>query len=458
MEQQPQTIHLAGANPVTLQLAFALAEVNIPVVLWLGEPQYAALEWPLFALPESTELSVLYNTSEQLTGEKTVKLTSQKRGKTWIKIADNKPLSLPEPQFAGVTSVPFTQEMTTLIGLGGSIRAYCDRLIPVLTLGKEKYFARLITKRQGVKAAKIAQIVQKTRSSQEFTMLETAKVAPGLNEALTRTGSLSGAIAVLANALTPLSYPEHGAWQARQAVLAALQLYGVKIHSKAAPVNALTAAQLFNRVADSIEFDIPFIELQKDFSASSAPAQSKAVISNDSAAVEHAAKLRQVAAELTLPNILAGVSMLVHTPNLDIQTGDELIIATARDRVVRFRQLSCAEAAAVISSGVYNVANSTDAVTNNTAGVRILQQNAESTDSVSSSLENSYSGFAIAECLHPVDGAQALQDTLQQLQLTQIGKTLNQVLCAEHTSTPIKQLKAAAPHLKTVRRKILGFN
>ncbi|UTX52855.1 hypothetical protein [Leucobacter aridicollis] len=94
----------------------------------------------------------------------------------------------------GIPPVPLAKACMALLGTGGALRAYLDRLKPVLTIGKEHNFGALVDSRLGSNAREILVEpfvvegfgVQSHRS-------EPALVEPGLNEALTRAGSLSGA-------------------------------------------------------------------------------------------------------------------------------------------------------------------------------------------------------------------------------------------------------------------------
>src|SRR5690606_22652095 len=93
---------------------------------------------------------------------------------------------------------PFADDVRRIIGWGGAWRAYVDRLRPPLTIGQERSLGALVTKRMGAKVRDllVAPVTAGVYSADPDDV-DTDVAAPGLNEALTRTGSLSGGVAQL---------------------------------------------------------------------------------------------------------------------------------------------------------------------------------------------------------------------------------------------------------------------
>jgi len=98
-------------------------------------------------------------------------------------------------QVLGIPAVPLaTQQLQALGGLG-ALRAYLDRLIPLLTVGKTRTLGELVRHRLG--RAVLQQLVEPQvfeRYGVSATQVDVAIAAPGLNEALSRAGALSAAV------------------------------------------------------------------------------------------------------------------------------------------------------------------------------------------------------------------------------------------------------------------------
>ncbi|MDQ0642983.1 protoporphyrinogen oxidase [Microbacterium murale] len=105
---------------------------------------------------------------------------------------------LPKGGILGIPSNPFADDVRRIIGWGGAWRAYVDRLRPPLTIGKEHSLGRLVSTRMGdkVRDRLVAPVTAGVYSALPDD-IDTEVAAPGLNEALTRTGSLSGGVAQL---------------------------------------------------------------------------------------------------------------------------------------------------------------------------------------------------------------------------------------------------------------------
>lgn len=94
----------------------------------------------------------------------------------------------------GIPPVPLATDCIAVLGMRGALRAYLDRLKPVLTIGKEPNLGTLVDSRfgSGLRGTLVDPFVFE-RFGVRAHDAEVALVEPGLNEALTRAGSLSGA-------------------------------------------------------------------------------------------------------------------------------------------------------------------------------------------------------------------------------------------------------------------------
>jgi oxygen-dependent protoporphyrinogen oxidase len=103
---------------------------------------------------------------------------------------------LPKGGILGIPSNPFAEDVRRIIGWGGAWRAYVDRLRPPLTIGKEHSLGRLVSTRMGdkVRDRLVAPVTAGVYSAHPDDV-DTEIAAPGLNEAMTRAGSLSGGVA-----------------------------------------------------------------------------------------------------------------------------------------------------------------------------------------------------------------------------------------------------------------------
>ncbi len=105
---------------------------------------------------------------------------------------------LPVGGILGIPANPFQDDVRRIIGWSGAWRAYLDRIRPPLTIGHQHSLGRLVSSRMGAKVRDrlVAPVTTGVYSaSPEEVDVDVA--APGLNAALTRTGSLSGAVQAL---------------------------------------------------------------------------------------------------------------------------------------------------------------------------------------------------------------------------------------------------------------------
>jgi oxygen-dependent protoporphyrinogen oxidase len=120
----------------------------------------------------------------------------------WLRLPDaaGGELTIPMPRggVLGIPSNPFADDVRRALGWGGAWRAYLDRVMPVLAIGRVHNLGRLVEKRMGRKVLErlVWPVAGGVYSASPYD-LEVDLAAPGLNKALTRAGSLSGAIALL---------------------------------------------------------------------------------------------------------------------------------------------------------------------------------------------------------------------------------------------------------------------
>jgi oxygen-dependent protoporphyrinogen oxidase len=105
---------------------------------------------------------------------------------------------LPEDTLLGIPENMFGHEAQAILGTGGTWRAYLDRLRPPLTIGHERRLSVLVRTRMGQKVLDrlVAPLAVGVYGAVPDD-IDVDAAAPGLNAALTRTGSLSGAVATL---------------------------------------------------------------------------------------------------------------------------------------------------------------------------------------------------------------------------------------------------------------------
>jgi oxygen-dependent protoporphyrinogen oxidase len=125
----------------------------------------------------------------------------------WLHLPEDGPgggaISVPLPRAGvlGIPGSPLADDVRRVIGWSGALRAYLDRLIPVLTIGREHSLGDLVRKRMGRRVLeRLVEPVAAGVYSSSAAELEIDVVAPGLNAALTTTGSLSGAVLSLRSA------------------------------------------------------------------------------------------------------------------------------------------------------------------------------------------------------------------------------------------------------------------
>lgn len=102
---------------------------------------------------------------------------------------------LPVGGILGIPGNPFQEDVRRIIGWSGAWRAYLDRVRPPLTIGHSQSLGRLVSSRMGarVRDRLVAPVTTGVYSASPDDV-DVDIAAPGLNAALTRVGSLSGAV------------------------------------------------------------------------------------------------------------------------------------------------------------------------------------------------------------------------------------------------------------------------
>ena len=116
----------------------------------------------------------------------------------WISGLPEGAAPVPPESLRGIPQYPFEEGVRRMIGWRGAWRAYVDRIRPPLTIGQERSLGRLVRSRMG---ELVLDRIVAPLSLGGFAIhpddVDVEVVAPGLNAALTNTGSLTGAVSQL---------------------------------------------------------------------------------------------------------------------------------------------------------------------------------------------------------------------------------------------------------------------
>jgi hypothetical protein len=96
---------------------------------------------------------------------------------------------------AGVPGNPFSPGVRSALGWSGAWRVYLDRLKPLLQIGNEESFDRLVRRRLGSRALRDLVQPEVTRLyGTQTSDLGVTAIAPGLTTAMSRVGSLTAGV------------------------------------------------------------------------------------------------------------------------------------------------------------------------------------------------------------------------------------------------------------------------
>lgn len=124
-------------------------------------------------------------------------------GSAWVAL-DDRTVPLPVGGLLGIPSSPAASDVRRVIDTAGTVRAYADRLMPVLKVGRYDRLGPLVRRRMGDRVLErlVAPVVRNVYGVDPDEVPVEA-IAPGLNAALTTAGSLSGAVLRLREAAPP---------------------------------------------------------------------------------------------------------------------------------------------------------------------------------------------------------------------------------------------------------------
>lgn len=116
------------------------------------------------------------------------------RGSAWVALAD-RTVPLPAGGVLGIPGSPLADDVRQVVDTRGAVRAYADRLLPVLKVGRYERLGPLVRGRMGRRVLErlVAPVVESVYGVDAETVPVDA-IAPQLNTAITRTGSLSAAV------------------------------------------------------------------------------------------------------------------------------------------------------------------------------------------------------------------------------------------------------------------------
>ncbi|QTX03435.1 protoporphyrinogen/coproporphyrinogen oxidase [Agromyces archimandritae] len=116
-------------------------------------------------------------------------------GRAWIGGGDA-PVRMPADTLFGVPANPLAEDVREVIGGRGTVRAWSDRVRPILRIGPARNFGDLVRSRMGdaVLDRLVAPVIRGAYRT-DPDRIDLDALVPGLNQTMTRTGSLSGGVA-----------------------------------------------------------------------------------------------------------------------------------------------------------------------------------------------------------------------------------------------------------------------
>ncbi|WP_053387430.1 hypothetical protein [Leucobacter japonicus] len=147
--------------------------------------------------------------------------------------AKSDPVEQPMPSVFGIPAVPLSEASLAVLGGAGATRAFLDRVMPLLTIGKTQRLGKLVRARIGATALqRLVEPLVREKYGVSADDVDVAIAAPGLNEDVTTAGSLCGAAmeyAARSVARETFVQPVDGWEQLRETLLDRLALYGAEI-------------------------------------------------------------------------------------------------------------------------------------------------------------------------------------------------------------------------------------
>ncbi len=170
-------------------------------------------------------------------------IVSPKEAGAWV-MWDGGAAPLPAAGLLGIPGVPLADDVRRIIGWRGALRAYGDRLMPLLRVRPETDLGDLVRRRMGSRVLDrlVTPVVAGVHSA-DPDVVDVHTVAPGLTQAMTTQGSLSGAVMALreqAPAGSAVQGIAGGMHRLVEALEADCRYYGVQFRTSAR-VTALAA-------------------------------------------------------------------------------------------------------------------------------------------------------------------------------------------------------------------------
>lgn len=142
---------------------------------------------------------------------------------------------LPAAGVLGIPGSPLADDVRRILGWGGSLRAYLDRLMPLVRVRAETDLGDIVRRRMGQKVLDrlVTPVVAGVHSA-DPGVVDVHAVAPGLTQAMTTQGSLSGAVMALREQAPAGSLVQGiagGVYRLVEALEADCRFYGVQIRT-----------------------------------------------------------------------------------------------------------------------------------------------------------------------------------------------------------------------------------
>lgn len=197
--EPPQKVDVLVYGSTLAQLTVALECVSVGLSVVILKPEKELLENTFRASqpdPDGVVAELIEKVARPLKETEQPEISAKKTPPPQLYArVKNKWLAAEPASVYGIPSSPLASQNSALLGLGGAFRAYLDRLKPVLTIGKTRVVADLVHARVGQKVLQRL-VTPQLRHKYGFSPneVDVAVVMPGLNETITRTGSLTGAV------------------------------------------------------------------------------------------------------------------------------------------------------------------------------------------------------------------------------------------------------------------------
>ncbi|GAA2590476.1 protoporphyrinogen oxidase [Microbacterium binotii] len=194
-------------------------------------------------------------------------------GGAWVAgLPGGRAAPLPRGGVLGIPENPFDPNVRRVIGWPGAWRAYLDRLRPPLTIGHDRSLGHLVRSRMGeaVLNRLVAPVTSGVYSARPDD-IDVDLAAPGLNAALTRAGSLSGAVGELRGRSTgtpgsAVAGLRGGMTRLVRALIARLEELGAEVRTDAAVTALERVGDLWSLTVaeEQIEADLVVVATTED--------------------------------------------------------------------------------------------------------------------------------------------------------------------------------------------------